>query len=53
MSKALEFLARASKTGTPIGICDFCGGEGPLKNVKDSRFTVLACIPCCIDRRLS
>ena len=53
MSKALELLALASQTGTPIGTCDFCAGEGPLKDVKVNKSLSFACIPCVIDRNLS
>lgn len=53
MSKTLELLARASQTGTPIGTCDLCGVEGPLKDVKVNKERTFACIPCCIDKDLS
>jgi hypothetical protein len=53
MSKALELLALASQTGTPIGTCDFCAGEGPLKDVKVNKSLSFACIPCVIDRELA
>lgn len=53
MSKALELLSRASETGTPIGQCDLCTETGPLKEIKNKRETIFACIPCVIDRGLA
>jgi hypothetical protein len=53
MSKALELLGRASETGTPIGTCDLCSVEGPLKDVNANKVKTFACIPCCIDKGLS
>jgi len=52
MSKALDLLARASKTGTPIGQCSLCPETGPLKAIKNKRETIFACIPCVIDKGL-
>jgi len=53
MSKTLELLASVSKTNTPIGTCDLCGVEGPLKEVRVNKVKTFSCIPCVIDRDLS
>jgi len=53
MSRTLELLAATWPTHIPVGNCQICEGLGPLKELKNKRETVFACIPCVIDRGLS